>query len=140
MSLGAVVFSGWAFVTSLREQVPTDMETFVGSGRDVKYQHRRTRVGAIGFRVGPASPTFWYDSYFPSFEATKRCLVPGAALQLRTSRGPDRVIWELRCGPALSIDSAQMLAARRANGRAAGWVMGFFCVATLFCLWLIGSS
>ena len=99
LSLGIVGWTGYAFFKSLGDNVPSETERFAGTVRDVKHGWGRYgELSSIRFRVGPTSPEFLYVSFFPSFEEVGECLVSGAQVQLRTSRGTDGVIWELKCG------------------------------------------
>jgi hypothetical protein len=140
LSLAICGFGGRAFVASFAQGMPAETETATGIVREV--QHRFGKYGnvtSIRFRVGAESRDFLYVSFFPSFAQARECLVTGASVTLRTSIGtPD--IWEVNCSDDFVVDANEMLAARRANLRAGGWVAIGFLIAAAFWAWLILSG
>ena len=136
LSAACAVFGALGFLCSIREQVPTEVQTFAGEVADVRYSRDRYgSVDAIRFRIKQMPGEFVYSRVYPSFHRAEQCIVNGASAVVGTSSGlPD--IWSLRCAD-LFIGPSEFLAARRANGRWAAWIAVTFVAVSAFWSWLL---
>lgn len=141
LTLALAGFAGRAFVSSHLTRVPTNVQRFSGVVRDVRFsKNKYGNVTGIFFRVGTDSSELSYMDFYPSFERAEQCLVDGASVAVLVSVGTKPTLWQLECAAGRVAEAEEMLAARRANGRAAGWVMGGFLLLSLLWVWLLVSG
>jgi hypothetical protein len=136
-----VAFTGPEYADAQLKRVPTNLRRISGVVSDLSFSKSESGIVTdIYFKVGTEPQTLSYIDSYPSFDRAKRCLVAGASVTVLVSRDPEPELWQLGCDEGRVAGAAEILAARRANGRAAGWATSGSLLVSLLCVWLLVSG
>ncbi|HEY0160481.1 MAG TPA: hypothetical protein VGF28_24550 [Thermoanaerobaculia bacterium] len=133
LSCAIASYALYEWQASHKQPAAAELQTIEGVVGKVTHKGRSAAVTSIHFELGGSADRLVYGSFLPSFDEALDCIEPDARVRVRVLPKRRPQIWELRCEERTLADPSAIYAARRANGRAGGWVsVAFFCAAGFF--------
>lgn len=138
LAIAFMAFHGWrSAARALRED---QLRRYTGVVRAVAQTSRKGGIEVSRFTVSGVRAQLSYFSFYPNFDLARKCVLPGASVEVGVDAQDGKDLWELKCDGAVVTDLSAMKRARHENGQAALLVGTAFLSISAFWVWLLASG
>ena len=138
LAIAFMAFHGWR--SAARTPREDELRRYTGVVQAVSYTSRKGGGGEPRFTVSGVRAQLGYFRFYPNFDLARKCVLPGASVEVGVDAEDGTDLWELKCGGAVVTDISAMKLARHENGQAGLLVGTAFLALGAFWIWLLASG